>query len=61
MTSPDPQADLPAQYDAGATEHALYQEWETAGVFLALLVLGIVLWFRFSSRIVPMLDALTDR
>ena len=31
------------------------------GAFLALLVIGIVLWFRFSSRIVPMLDALTDR
>ena len=35
MTSPDPQADLPAQYDAGATEHTLYQEWERAGVFRA--------------------------
>ncbi len=35
MTSPDPQSDLPAQYDAGATEHALYQEWEAAGVFRA--------------------------
>jgi hypothetical protein len=30
-------------------------------VFMALLVLGVVLWFRFSSRIVPMLDAFTDR
>jgi hypothetical protein len=29
--------------------------------FAALLVLGIVLWFRFSGRIVPMLDSLTDR
>jgi valyl-tRNA synthetase len=35
MTNPDPQAELPAQYDAGATEHALYQEWEAAGVFHA--------------------------
>jgi valyl-tRNA synthetase len=33
MTNPDPQAELPAQYDPGATEHALYQEWEAAGVF----------------------------
>jgi hypothetical protein len=24
-------------------------------------VLGVVLWSRFSGRIVPMLDALTDR
>ena len=31
------------------------------GVFLALLVLGVVLWFRFSGRMIPMLDALTDR
>ena len=30
-------------------------------VFAALLVLGLVLWFRFANRIVPMLDALTDR
>ncbi len=30
-------------------------------VFAALLALGIVLWFRFSGRIVPMLDVLTDR
>jgi valyl-tRNA synthetase len=35
MTSQDPQSDFPAQYDAGATEHALYQEWEAAGVFRA--------------------------
>jgi cytochrome c-type biogenesis protein CcmH/NrfF len=31
------------------------------GVFMALLVLGVVLWFRFANRIVPMLDAFTDR
>ena len=30
-------------------------------VFGALLVLGLVLWFRYSGRIVPMLDSLTDR
>ena len=30
-------------------------------VFAALLVLGVVLWFRFSGHIVPMLDAITDR
>ncbi len=29
--------------------------------FAGLLVLGIVLWFKFSGRIVPMLDSLTDR
>jgi hypothetical protein len=29
--------------------------------FLALLILGVVLWFRFSGRVVPMLDALGDR
>ena len=30
-------------------------------VFAAMLVLGIVLWFRFAHRIVPMLDVFTDR
>ena len=35
MTTPDEQDPLPAQYNAGETEHALYQEWETAGVFHA--------------------------
>jgi valyl-tRNA synthetase len=35
MTEPDQQSEIPAQYDAGATEHALYQEWEAAGVFRA--------------------------
>jgi hypothetical protein len=30
-------------------------------VFAAVLVLGIVLWFRFANRIVPMLDVFTDR
>jgi hypothetical protein len=30
-------------------------------LFAALVVLGIVLWFRFAGRIVPMFDALTDR
>ena len=35
MTNPAPQSDLPAEYDAGETERALYQEWEAAGVFHA--------------------------
>jgi valyl-tRNA synthetase len=35
MTTPDPQDEIPAQYDAGETERALYQEWEKAGVFHA--------------------------
>ncbi|HEY2849411.1 MAG TPA: valine--tRNA ligase [Gemmatimonadaceae bacterium] len=35
MTNPEQSSDLPAQYDAGASEHALYQEWEAAGVFRA--------------------------
>jgi valyl-tRNA synthetase len=35
MTLPEQSSDLPAQYDAGASEHALYQEWEAAGVFRA--------------------------
>jgi hypothetical protein len=30
-------------------------------VFASVLVLGIVLWFRFGNRIVPMLDVFSDR
>jgi hypothetical protein len=30
-------------------------------IFAAVLVLGIVLWFRFGNRIVPMLDVFSDR
>jgi hypothetical protein len=29
--------------------------------FAAILVLGIVLWFRFGNRIAPMLDVFSDR
>ncbi|HLA91690.1 MAG TPA: valine--tRNA ligase [Gemmatimonadaceae bacterium] len=39
MTRPRPDDDepreIPARYDAGATERALYEEWEAAGVFRA--------------------------
>ncbi len=35
MTDTDQQSALPAQYDAGETERALYQQWEAAGVFRA--------------------------
>ena len=35
MTTPAEPSDLPAQYDAGGTEPALYQEWEAAAVFRA--------------------------
>lgn len=31
------------------------------GIFAVVLVLGVVLWARFSDRIAPMLDVLTDR
>lgn len=30
-------------------------------IFAAALVLGIALWFRFSGRIQPMIDALTGK
>jgi hypothetical protein len=29
--------------------------------FAAVLLAGILLWFRFRDRIIPMLDVLTDR
>src|SRR5215207_2052317 len=34
MTSPRPD-DLPPQYDAAATERALYERWQAAGVYVA--------------------------
>ena len=34
MTNP-PSSDIPAQYDAGGTERALYAAWEAAGLFHA--------------------------
>ncbi len=30
------------------------------GAFLALLITGVVLWFRYNDRIVPMLDSLKN-
>ena len=30
------------------------------GAFLALLITGVVLWFRYNDRIVPMLDSLNN-
>jgi hypothetical protein len=33
----------------------------TWGALLVLLVLGVVLWFRFAGRVMPMLDALSGR
>ena len=36
MSSPPESPEIPAQYDAGATERALYDAWERAGVFTAV-------------------------
>lgn len=30
-------------------------------IFAAALVLGLALWFRFSGRILPMIDVLTGK
>jgi valyl-tRNA synthetase len=35
MIPPDESQEMPAQHDAGATEHALYEAWERNGVFTA--------------------------
>jgi valyl-tRNA synthetase len=35
MSSPSESPEIPAQYDAGATERALYEAWEKGGVFTA--------------------------
>jgi cytochrome c-type biogenesis protein CcmH/NrfF len=46
---------------AGPDDRLNVRQMVIWSVFMALLVLGVVLWFRFSNRIVPMLDAFTDR
>ncbi|HEY2849412.1 MAG TPA: hypothetical protein VGI97_06015 [Gemmatimonadaceae bacterium] len=33
----------------------------TWGVFIALLIAGVVLWFRFSGRMLPLVDGLIGR
>ena len=46
---------------AGPSDHLKLRQMVIWTIFMALLVVGVVLWFRFSNRIVPMLDAFTDR
>jgi preprotein translocase subunit SecF len=46
---------------AGPDDRLNLRQLAIWGVFMALLILGVVLWFRFSSRIAPMLDAFSDR
>ena len=46
---------------SNAAEQLRLRQLVTWGLFLGLLVVGVVLWFRFSGRMVPMFDALTDR
>ncbi len=51
-----PAPPAPAQADRlGARQAAIWT------VFAVLLVLGIVLWFRFAGRITPMIDSLMGR
>ena len=52
---------MPASPAAQPAERLRLRQAVIWTVFAALLVLGIVLWFRFADRIVPMLDVLTDR
>ncbi len=47
--------------NADPSEHLKLRPLLLWGVFAAALVLGVVLWFRFAYRIVPMLDSLTDK
>jgi type VI protein secretion system component VasF len=52
---------MPPPPTADQADHLRLRQLITWGIFAALLVLGVVLWFRFSNRIVPMLDSLIDR
>jgi hypothetical protein len=52
---------MPASPSAAPPERLRLRQAVIWGGFMALLVLGVVLWFRYSGHIVPMLDALTDR
>jgi hypothetical protein len=46
---------------AGPAERLRLHQVVIWTVFAALLVLGVVLWLRYSNHIVPMLDVLIDR
>jgi len=50
-----------AQQSADQAEGLRLRQVVVWTVFAALLVLGIVLWYRHAGRLVPMLDALSDR
>lgn len=52
---------MPPSSPADQADSLRLRQLITWGIFGALLVLGVVLWFRFSNRIVPMFDALIDR
>ena len=50
--------DSPARSPAERHRGRAIALWTT---FTALLVLGLILYFRFGGRILPLLDAVSDR
>jgi len=52
---------MPPSTTADSADSLRLRQLITWGIFAVLLVLGVVLWFRFSNRIIPMFDALIDR
>ncbi len=52
---------MPASPNADPSESLRLRPMIIWTLFAAALVLGIALWFRFSGRIVPMLDVLTGK
>jgi len=52
---------MPASPPSGPPDHIRPRQLALWAVFAALLVLGVVLWFRFSGRVVPMLDFVSGR
>jgi hypothetical protein len=52
---------MPAPNSADLADRPGTRQVVIWSVFAAVLALGIVLWFRFGNRIVPMLDVFGDR
>jgi hypothetical protein len=52
---------MPPSNAAAPGDRLLLRQIVTWGVFMAVLALGVVLWFRFAGRMVPMLDALSGK
>ena len=52
---------MPSTSAADPADRLRLRQVLTWSVFMALVIAGVVLWFRFSGRMVPLFGALTER